>query len=194
MTTEAFAYSEIPPRQRPTDSIEDLLLQREIEEFLYYEADLLDQWRYREWLELITDDIRYWMPIRRNVKFGNWDRERTKELEGLAWFDENRLTLEKRVDQLQTGIHWAVEPLSRITHMVTNVRVAGQAVNTANQQEIAVRSRFLVYRNHLEDEESMLIGKREDVLRRQDGELLLARRSIFLDQSVLLTKNLPFLI
>jgi hypothetical protein len=58
---------------------------------------------------------------------------------------------------------------------------------------VSVRSRFLVYRNHLEDEEAILIGKREDVLRPGESGFLLARRSVFLDQSVLLTKNLTFL-
>ena len=192
-STEAFAYSEVPPGPRAPKALDDLLLQREVEEFFYHEADLLDQWRYREWLELITDDIRYWMPLRRNVEFGDWARERTRELEDLAWFDENKTTLEKRVRQLMSGLHWAAEPLSRITHMITNVRITGHTAGAGKPEEVRARCRFLVYRNHLEDEETLLIGKREDVLRRENGELRLARRSIFLDQNVLLAKNLTFL-
>ena len=37
---------------------------REVEQFLYREARLLDERRFREWLELLTDDVRYWMPGR----------------------------------------------------------------------------------------------------------------------------------
>jgi 3-phenylpropionate/cinnamic acid dioxygenase small subunit len=189
MSTQAFAYSEVPPRPRGTDDLERLMLQQRVEEFLYYEAELLDAWRYGEWIELTTPDIRYWMPLRRNVKFGDWERERSTELAELAWMDEGRATLERRVKQLLSGIHWAAEPLSRISHMVTNVRITDEAENG----EVSVRSRFLVYRNHLEDEEAILIGKREDVLRPGESGFLLARRSVFLDQSVLLTKNLTFL-
>ena len=70
--------------------IEALLLVREIEEFLYHEADLLDERRYEEWLELLTDDVRYWMPMARNVQFGDEGREWTRELQDLAWFDGAR--------------------------------------------------------------------------------------------------------
>jgi 3-phenylpropionate/cinnamic acid dioxygenase small subunit len=189
MSTQAFAYSDVPPAPPPTSDIDRLILQHRVEEFLYYEAELLDQWRYGEWIELTTEDIRYWMPLRRNVKYGDWDRERTAELSELAWIDEGRPTLERRVKQLLSGVHWAAEPLSRISHMITNVRITDEADNG----EVTVRSRFLVYRNHLDDEEAILVGKREDVLRPRESAFLLARRSIFLDQSVLLTKNLTFL-
>ena len=45
-------------------------LKPEIEEFLYQEADMLDQRKFREWLDLLAEDLVYFMPIRRNVKFG----------------------------------------------------------------------------------------------------------------------------
>jgi 3-phenylpropionate/cinnamic acid dioxygenase small subunit len=60
--------------------------------------------------------------------------------------------------------------------------------------EVTVRSRFLVYRNRVETETDVLVGKREDVLRRVDGSWRIARRVVVLDQSVLLAKNLTFFI
>ncbi|HMH75464.1 MAG TPA: aromatic-ring-hydroxylating dioxygenase subunit beta, partial [Candidatus Udaeobacter sp.] len=57
---------------------------------------------------------------------------------------------------------------------------------------IAVKSRFLVYRNRVETETDLLVGKREDLLRRVDGCWRIARRKVILDQSVLLAKNLTF--
>ena len=45
-------------------------LKQEIEEFLYDEAELLDQRNFKEWLDVLSDDLIYFMPIRRNVKFG----------------------------------------------------------------------------------------------------------------------------
>ena len=174
-------------------AIEELLLQRELESFLYAEADLLDSWRYEEWLELLSEDVRYWMPLRRNYKFGEQWRENTRELEELAYFDDNKTTLALRVKQLMTGIHWAEEPLSRISHMISNVRLAEVLPSVANPSTVKLSSRFLVYRNRLQDETDILVGKREDVLRREDGQWKLLKRSIFLDQNVLLAKNLTFL-
>jgi 3-phenylpropionate/cinnamic acid dioxygenase small subunit len=43
-----------------TRRLEHLLLTREIEEFLYVEAELLDTRRFTEWLALLTEDVRYW--------------------------------------------------------------------------------------------------------------------------------------
>ena len=64
-------------------------LKADVEDFYYYEADLLDERRFRDWLELLADDITYFMPIRRNVKFGQHAaRENTKRGEGISWFDE----------------------------------------------------------------------------------------------------------
>ena len=174
------------------EAITRLLLHREIEEFLHREADLLDERRYEEWLALLTEDVRYWMPMRRNVKFGEESREFTREKEDIAWFDEGKDTLTRRVRQLLTGIHWAEEPVSRISHLVSNVELAEVAPSLAAPGEVLVKCRFLVYRNRVETETDLLVGKREDVLRREEGGWRIARRKIVLDQNVLMTKNLTF--
>ena len=169
-----------------------LLLQQEIEEFLYREADLLDERRYEDWLALVAEDVRYWMPMRRNVKVGEAEREFTRAGQDINWFDEGKETLTRRVKQILTGMHWAEEPVSRISHMVSNVRLLEVNPSIAEPAEVAVRCRFLVYRNRVETETDILVGKREDVLRRADGQWQIARRKIVLDQNVLLTKNLTF--
>src|SRR6266508_4506792 len=150
----------------PQVSIESLLLVREIEQFLYAEADMLDERRYSEWLELLTEDVRYWMPMARNVQYGDAEHEWTRELQDLAWFDEGKITLTQRVQQIMTGIHWAEEPASRVTHMVTNVEVVDVVPSLSAPAEVTVKCRFLVYRNRLQDETDFLVGKRRDVLRR----------------------------
>jgi 3-phenylpropionate/cinnamic acid dioxygenase small subunit len=171
--------------------VDRLLLRAEVEEFLYREAELLDERRYEEWLELLTDDVHYFMPMRRNVPHDATEREFTREGADVNWFDEGKDTLTRRVRQILTGIHWAEEPPSRICHMVSNVQIVG-AESSASATEIAVKSRFLVYRNRVETETDILVGKREDVLRRVNGGFKIARRKIVLDQSVLLAKNLTF--
>ena len=174
------------------EHITRLLLRQEIEEFLYYEADLLDERRYEDWLALVAEDVRYWMPMRRNVKVDDIEREFTREGLDISWFDEGKETLTRRVRQIQTGIHWAEEPVSRISHMVSNVRLPEASPSWADPVEVTVRCRFLIYRNRVETETDILVGKREDLLRRVDGQWQIARRKIVLDQSVLLTKNLTF--
>jgi 3-phenylpropionate/cinnamic acid dioxygenase small subunit len=164
-----------------------LLLRQEVEDFLYREAELLDERRFEDWLDLFTDDTRYWMPMRRNVPADELAREFTREGVDVNWFDEGKDTLTRRVRQIRTGVHWAEQPPSRTCHLVSNVQVLQDAGD-----EVTVKSRFLLYRNRVETETDVLVGKREDVLRRVDGAWKIARRKIVLDQNVLLAKNLTF--
>jgi 3-phenylpropionate/cinnamic acid dioxygenase small subunit len=169
-----------------------VLLKQELEEFLYHEAELLDERRYEAWLELLADDVRYWMPMRRNVRFGELEREFTREGQDINWFDEGKETLTRRVQQILTGVHWAEEPLSRICHMVSNVQLLRVSPSALDPAEVAVKCRFLIYRNRVETETDILVGKREDVLRRVNGRWNIAQRKVILDQNVLLAKNLTF--
>jgi 3-phenylpropionate/cinnamic acid dioxygenase small subunit len=165
-------------------TIEDHLLRLEIEDFLYYEADLLDEFKYDEWLDLLTEDLSYWMPIRRNVPSREMEKENTAEGPELSWYTDDKPTMVKRVRQIQTHVHWSDEPFSRISHFVSNVRILGWN----GPDEVRVKSRFLYHRNRHEDEESHFIGHRVDTLRRTDKGWKIARREIFLDNSVMLFK------
>jgi 3-phenylpropionate/cinnamic acid dioxygenase small subunit len=91
-----------------------------------------------------------------------------------------------------TGIHWAEEPVSRISHLVSNVQLVEATPSVADPQEVTVKCRFLIYRNRVETETDILVGKREDLLRRGGDGWQIARRKIVLDQNVLLSKNLTF--
>jgi len=170
-----------------SDDLARLLLKEEIEAFLYREAELLDERRYEAWLDLFTDDAHYFMPMRRNVPHDEPEREFTRAGTDVSWFDEGKDTLTRRVRQILTGVHWAEEPPSRTCHLVSNIQVAAAAPAPA---EVIVKSRFLVYRNRVETETDVLVGRREDVLRRVNGGWKIARRRIVLDQNVLLAKNL----
>ena len=107
----------------PDKRLAQLLLKNEVEEFLYHEAELLDERRFAEWLDLLSEDIRYWMPCAATSNSASCDREFTREGYDINWFDEGKGTLERRVNQILTGVHWAEEPLSRICHMVSNVQL-----------------------------------------------------------------------
>src|SRR4051812_21194985 len=87
-------------------------LLQEVSEFLFAEADLLDERRYEEWLDLLADDYQYSVPLRMNVEYADADtRGETKAGSEVCWFDEPKSTVELRVMQLATGVHWAEEPV-----------------------------------------------------------------------------------
>lgn len=165
-------------------TLERLLLREEIEQFYYLEADLLDERRFSDWIELVADDIHYHMPIRRNVKFGEQSRENSSAASEISWFDEGKRTLAGRVRQLNTGVHWCEEPFSRIRHIISNVRVL-----EVNGDEVRTKSNFFVWQNRLQTEVNLFVGGREDILRRDpETGWKIAKRLILLDQNVLLAK------
>ncbi len=164
--------------------ISALLLQHEVQQFYYDEAAFLDDRRYRDWLALFTDDIRYFMPIRRTKTTKDLGAEFTQPGD-MAYFDDNHFMLTARVKKIETGYAWAEDPPSRQRHMITNVRVL-----SADGEELNVESAFHFYRTRLHSEEDTWIGHRKDVLRRVDGKLKIARRSIYLEQTILLARNL----
>lgn len=163
---------------------ERMLLTYEVEQFFYMEAGLLDDRRLEEWLALVTEDIHYWMPIRRTTTAREVDREFT-EPGGMAFFDDDLRTLTLRVERLGVGRAWAEDPPSRTRHLITNVRLLG-----LEGEEIQTTCNFQLYRTRLNSEEDSWIGRREDLLRRVDGGLRLARRHIFLEQTVILAQNM----
>src|SRR5580692_2599121 len=87
-------------------------LQLEIEQFYYHEAELLDDHRYPEWLDLFSNDARYWMPTRTNRLLREHDKEASAEGE-LALFVDNKKTLGWRVKQMDSLTHRAENPRSR---------------------------------------------------------------------------------
>lgn len=168
-----------------SDLLEELVLRYRIEQFYNYEAELLDTRMFRDWLNLLTDDVRYFMPIASNKEFGKWDEEYSREGEDLNWFDEGKFELEQRVSQILTGLHWCEEPISRTSHMIANL-----FVDKFDDGACVTKCRFLVYRNRNETETDFFIGKRSDKLILAQEGFKIAERKIFLDQSILQAKNL----
>ena len=174
---------------------EDLI--REVEQFLYREARLLDSRRFHEWLELFTDDVRYWMAGRSNrypksskaIAILDPDRYVEDDVgreDELALLDETKETLAARVARLDTGMAWAEDPPSRTRHMINNIEIEGDDTGS----ELKVYSNFIVYRSRAETEQDFYVGAREDLLRRVDGGWKIAYRKLILDQNVLTAKNI----
>ncbi len=166
-------------------------IKREIEEFLYDESNLLDERRFKEWLDTLAEDLRYFMPMEYNVKAGEHaKRELTKREEQMSWFNEGKWTLTKRAEQILTGVHWAEEPLSRVCRMVSNVQLSAINTNDSGEMEVDTTSRFLIYQNRCEYEQYFFVGDRMDRIRKTADGWKLASREIRIHQNVLLAKNL----
>ena len=91
---------------------------REVEKFLYMEAD----------------DVRYWMPIRPNrypvnskaitiLDGSRYEEAEISSEEELAFMDEDKDSLTRRIARLDTGMAWAEDPPSRTRHIITNIEV-----------------------------------------------------------------------
>ena len=172
-------------------------LVHDVEQFLFREARLLDEGRFREWLELLADDIRYWMPAMgrryrvssKSLATASADEGREREFSGegeLAHLDENKQSLEKRVARLESGMAWAEDPPSHTCHILSNIAVLEGNPET----QVLVHANFVLYRTRGESEQDSYVGRRHDVLRRIDGDWKIAYRKIFLPQHVLAPKNI----
>jgi biphenyl 2,3-dioxygenase beta subunit len=153
---------------------------------LFLEAELLDDRKFREWLDLLTDDVRYWMPIRHNPleRPENLSDELAKPGEGY-YFDDDKKSLRIRVERVYAKNAWAEMPPSRTRHLISNVRIKSD-----DGAALEVHSNFLVYRTRMEADQDTFVGTRQDVLRRTDSGFKIARRTIILDQAVLNAKNI----
>lgn len=158
--------------------------QHEIEQFYYQEALVLDEHRYLEWVNLFSDDTHYWMPIRQTKTSNDVDEEFGKPGD-VAYYDDPKGILESRVRRLETGYAWAEDPPSRTRHLYTNI-----IVTAIEGDELTVTCNFILYRSRLERDVDWWVGRRVDVLRRNEGSFLIAKRAIYLDQTNILARNL----
>ncbi|WP_436933737.1 aromatic-ring-hydroxylating dioxygenase subunit beta [Halovenus marina] len=166
-------------QQHPTD----MELHYECVQFYNEEAELLDAKELEDWLELMTEDVQYDMPIRTSREKG---AERSEFSEEGFNYREDYSTLEARVERFQSEFAWSEDPPSRTRHHVSNVRV----VDT-DGDEVETKTNLLLFRGQGEDTEGVLLSaERQDTLRRVDGDLKLAERDILLDHTVLPMKNI----
>ena len=155
----------------------------EVLSFLYDEAAALDARRHEEWLGMLTEDVTYVMPVRATSPHSLEGSLR----DGMAHFDEDRYSLEKRVERFATEHAWAEDPPSRTRRLITNAR----CWQGEDDGELVVATSLLLFRSRGDVwSHDLLSAQRLDVLRRSAHGLLLARRQIEVDESVLRMQNL----
>jgi p-cumate 2,3-dioxygenase beta subunit len=137
----------VPAAQQARSSRSALLLRRlAVEDFLYREAALLDDWRLDDWLGLLTDDCRYVVPA---TDLPDGDPQVT-----LGLIDDDMTRLRGRVERLNSAKAYREFPWSRTKRLVTNVRLLPGADEPA---ELVVAASFAAFRYRKGDEQ-VLVG------------------------------------
>ena len=144
---------------------------QEVEDLLYKEAALLDDWRLEEWLELLTDDAVYEVPPT-DVPEG--DARNT-----LFIIADDAVRIRSRVKQLLGKSAWAESPHSRTRRMISNVRVLG-----ADGDRILATANFAVHRMRYESVDTY-IGRYDYKLVRVGKDLKIKERRAVLDNEAL---------
>ena len=142
-----------------------------IEAFYRREILLLQDHRYRDWLELIDPAIRYWVPVTTYTLKGLETRD-----DEIGYYDENFDLLKARVAKLESRQSWVEQPPSRLRYFVQLIDVEAKDDGT-----LAARSNLLLlqYRWNMEQQFS---GERSDVLVRTHGGLRLRTRQVTIDR------------
>lgn len=165
------------------------LTAQEIADFYFLEAERLDRADVRGWLDLLTEDIDYRVPIRVVREKAVQPVESDFSHRGhLLW--ENRGTLQTRVRRLESEFAWAEQPPTRTRRMVGNIR-RRELVDGDQTCELRALTNIAVYCYRADlPTPVVLTGERDDLLRLVDGDLRLARRVVYLDSNVLGTHAL----
>jgi p-cumate 2,3-dioxygenase beta subunit len=140
----------------------------DIEDFLFAEAELLDEWRLPEWLELFTDDAIYYVPATDLAMDASPDNN-------LFYVADDRFRLSERVKRLMKRTAHAEFPHSRTRHLVSNVRIRRRIGN-----DIEVGSAFITYRTK-DGVTDTYFGSNRYLLMPHDGTFRIKEKRCLLD-------------
>ncbi len=153
------------------DTIDKLRMRLLVEDFLFMEARLLDEWRLDEWLELMTEDIRYEVPT---------TDVHEDDPDALKIISDDAKRLQQRVEQLLGNAMWCENPRSRTRRIIGNVCVLGE-----QGEVLDVAANFVIYRfgNYRSD---TFVGRYEYRLVREVERFKIRRRLVLLDHESLI--------
>jgi len=143
----------------------------EVEDLFFREAEMLDEWRLDEWMELLTADAGYYVPP--NDKPGA-DHRTT-----LFTIADNNARLKERVRRIKDKNCHAEYPHSRTRRMIANVRVSATAGGSGDDCE--ARANFVIHRFRRGEDVRVFVGEYRYRLRREGGALKIAERRAILD-------------
>ena len=146
---------------------ESLLLQHEVEQLLYREARLLDDWNLDEWLTLYTEDARYVVPTT-DLPEGNPESD-------LVFIDDDYARMTARTVRLKSRHAHREYPWSRTRRFISNVMVTA-----VDGDEIEATASVAVWRFRA-GESSPYVGRYDVKMRRVGGQLRLCHKRAILD-------------
>jgi p-cumate 2,3-dioxygenase beta subunit len=138
-----------------------------IEDFLFAEAALLDEWRLDEWLALFTDDATYSVP--------STDAPDAEPSDTLFLIADDAARLRSRVEQLLGKTTWSESPHARTRRLLSNVRI-----RRSDGTRVWVTANFAVYRMRT-NQTATYVGRYEYVLERRPSGLRIQHRRAILD-------------
>ena len=144
---------------------------QQVEDFLFQEAALLDEWRLDEWLALFEKDATYEVPT---TDRPNEDPHRSQFY---VWDDYELLGA--RVKRLKSRHAHAENPHSRTRRLITNVRIGDPS-----DSSLPVRAAFLIYKIR-DGNVDQFVGRYEHVLAANGDGLRFRRRRAILEVEVL---------
>ena len=154
-------------------AVMERVTQEQVEQFLYREAEMLDDWRLHEWIELFDEDRGgFYMPTT--------DAPEADHRTSLYLIADDMPRLRSRVAQLMSGITWAENPKSRTRHMVSNVRIGEQ-----KGEVLKVRANFVVYRMRFQNIDPYIGEYHYQLLPKPDGSFKILERRVILDLEAL---------
>ena len=161
----------------------DVETQHRVEQFLYHEADLLDTFALEEWLDLLDDDIELTVPVRTARDPGS---ERPEFSDETNYLREDYEMIRERVGRLEKEYAWSENPRSRVRHHIGNVQVLEKS-----NDELTVSNNQQVFRSYGDTaDHDLLSAQRHTLLRRREDGFTIGDRTVYLDHSILNTKNL----
>jgi p-cumate 2,3-dioxygenase beta subunit len=138
----------------------------QVEELLFLEAELLDEWRLRDWLNLFTADGSYYVPATDVPPNASPDT-------ALFYVADDRFRLEQRVERLLKRTAHAEFPRSKTRHLVSNVRIRGQ-----KDDELDVGAAVITHRTKMGLTETYIGSYRYRVAVTADGLRIREKRCI----------------
>lgn len=168
-------------------NVEKMLIKCQFEQWLYDEAQLLDDIEFDDWFDLMHSSLRYQMPVRINKE----GVERPDYSTEMFTFNDDIELLRLRVDRLKTDYAWAEIPPSRTRRFVSNVRVK----DFVEGEKAVVKSYLLIYRSRSTDiQHDLISGERNDEFIFEEGKWKLSKRIFIVDQTTINTRNLAIFV
>ena len=154
----------------------DAQLQAAVADFLYREAQLLDQQKWSQWLDLYAEDAVFWVPA--PLMTGGYTEN--PELELNYVYIVGRAGLEARIVRIETNSSMASTPPPRTCHLV-----AGVTIDEASANDIRATASWQVVSFSEERGQQLRSGSYEYLLRRTGGSFAIARKKIVLVEHVI---------